>query len=332
MELAEAFAPSAVPPIDPKHDMSDIQLRAAVAALESGDADGAVLFAHRITSPFVAATLRADRRFDAIVARDPDAFDVARLIAAQLARARQAVASRPHVMRAHADLVIALHVAERFSESLQEADRILAGKQASPGSLQDDWGGCAAVCAFSWRSSALMALGRDQEAMSMWATDGRSAGNIGVAEMLMYEALPAQSLALIEQASDEGRDRRERADLARLRACDYAELHLDAKAARQVSVMEAHAEYPPDAVLQAQVCTGDQDAAARLLIAMLEDPVRRSMGLAEAQIYRVAHVPPFAQELRRRYSQLLARPDVKAALDKVGRSNAYDMPRYTSIR
>ena len=65
--------------------------------------------------------------------------------------------------------------------------------------------------------------------------------------------------------------------------------------------------------------SGDLDGAAAQLIAQLKDTEKRGAALAEVQDYRRPPVLPRMLESRERWNNLLARADVTAAIDEVGR-------------
>jgi hypothetical protein len=71
------------------------------------------------------------------------------------------------------------------------------------------------------------------------------------------------------------------------------------------------------------------DGAARIVIELLNDPERRLGALAWAQTRKLPPAPPGPRpNSEDRRQALVARPDVRAAIDKVGRIE--DAPLYFS--
>jgi hypothetical protein len=68
---------------------------------------------------------------------------------------------------------------------------------------------------------------------------------------------------------------------------------------------------------------GDTDAAAELLIARLADPVSRAEALEGVQQYAEVAQLPKAARRNERAKAIVARDDVRAAIERVGRIEAY---------
>jgi hypothetical protein len=112
---------------------------------------------------------------------------------------------------------------------------------------------------------------------------------------------------------------------ARVRLC-AAWLSQDAKGMRRafetIRKGRTHAE---TIHLEALVMLGRLDEAAQALIGLLDSPKERAATLEVLQQYREVEPTPTLARLRAQRDALLARDDVKAAIDRVGRRERYDL-------
>ena len=106
--------------------------------------------------------------------------------------------------------------------------------------------------------------------------------------------------------------------VAGLRGC-AAQAAGDAKGAGAArDYLAAHAADNPAEAFQARVCMGDTDEAAQLLIGLLEHPISRLEALAYVQACKRPPAPAAHPNDEDRRAAVLARPDVQAAIAKVG--------------
>ena len=94
--------------------------------------------------------------------------------------------------------------------------------------------------------------------------------------------------------------------------------------------MKAHVRDAPQIYLGTMICVGDLDAAAAEVIAELDDPAQRLAMLYNLQDY--APDPNLTKHEAAGHAAWLAvraRPDVAAAIARVGRIESYDLKNPT---
>jgi hypothetical protein len=323
-QLAEVLFP--LEDSDPRADYNPMWLQAATASLEAGATDQAAKYARRISSPLVMAQLRADRRFDALVASNPGAFEVPTVALAELTNAKAQAASEPGRLAPQLRLGNALYRMGRYQEALAVLDAGLAGGQVygeDPSYMRS---------LVSRRVTLLGKLGRNVEALAVASTGcvvcGRGAGfNLQQAQLLISLRRGAEALPLLDGDQPAAFGVAGVADLAAMRACAYHQAGRAADVSTQLDFLKRHVRDNPDATLGALLCAGSSDDVASTLVAMLNDGQMRAAALGALQVYREGKLPPETQLLRARLATIAARSDVKAALDMVGRVATYEMPR-----
>jgi hypothetical protein len=326
LQLAAVLFP--VEETDPQADFNGMWLQAATASLQSGDRIGAAKYARRITSPLVMAQLRADRRFDALVAEDPSAYDVRGLAESRLERARARAAAEPGLVEPQLEVAAALHDLGRQTEALQVLD---AGLRHGPAYGEDPGLG---VSLATRKVTVLSALGRDDEAIAiasiLCAVCGRHS-NMQLAHLMLGAGRPADALQALENETPDGLSVQGVGELAAMRACADHGVGKSADAASHLEFLKQHLRGSPDAALGALVCAGSDDEVASTLILMLDDPLMRAVGLGDLQTYHEEKLSPFTTALRARLATIASRPAVKSAIDRVGRVATYNLPRYAVV-
>ena len=73
------------------------------------------------------------------------------------------------------------------------------------------------------------------------------------------------------------------------------------------------------------MCANKEDDAARYLIGQLADPETRRVFLVHLQTYASVRELPFAGVVTRRIYEVRGRPDVQAAIGKVGHIETYPL-------
>lgn len=177
---------------------------------------------------------------------------------------------------------------------------------------------------------ALVALGRDAEAVALMRQladlpIGDRIDLIGpvinYAEILFQTGRAAEAL---EHATWLDREASQYANdygkmwIASAIACSLARLDRAAEAEPQIERLREHSETNPAALTQAYLCLGMDDAAAELMIERLQrdDPRQAILAL---QDYSLSSGPAQTGTVYDRLAALRERPDVRAALDRVGR-------------
>ncbi|HEY3800705.1 MAG TPA: hypothetical protein VGL58_20315 [Caulobacteraceae bacterium] len=328
LQLAQVLSP--LSNLDPRVDLNPIWLQGATAALANGDEATAMSFARRIGSPLVMAQLRADRRFDELVAKNPAAFNVHAVGAAELARAQKLAGADPDHRAPQYAVAVALERLGRYSEALDELDAAMA---AGPAWREDD---AYQYDLIARKVTVLSELGRNDEALAITSamcalcTD-KVRFDMQQAHILIGLNRPGEALAMLRHRQPESLDMAGAADLAALRACALHGVGRQADAAAQLADILPLQRADPDAYLGAVACAGSDEEIAMALVNMLGDPQLRAVALGALQVYREGQPAPLTAAFRDRLAKIAQRPDVQAALLKVGRVETYDFPRYAIV-
>lgn len=304
-------------------------LDAADLAIDAGDTAGAASLLQRVDSPALLHA-RLDRRFATIVQSDPERFDILAAAKRQLAADRVTMVENPDRLGAVTTVVQDLRGLQRYDEALLLAqsalDRAAAGTAAHPAFtdqrdhlnwMQDE------------KAHLLIKLGRIDEALAAQrrgadiGEDGRP-GNvsqtINLADMYNLVGRPRDALAILPasggllNASPYGL-----AVLHAKRACALQQLGGGAEMRAELDYLAAHATENPAARLDAAMCAGDLDAAAAMIIARLQDEDDREQMLVDlCEFPDSPHPTSFEKLMDQRAAALRRRPDVQAAIAKVG--------------
>lgn len=326
-------------PSDPFVDPSRMWFDLSLMLIERGDVAHAAKAAVRVTNPETMVEIVSDKRFDAVVASDPAHYDVMAGVNQHVASMRAAVAAHPDRLSGVVELSRALSQTRQSAEALSIVENAMAhlhpgDGQASPYSDLDDQ--------INWigdrRSAALMNLHRVDEAVAEMVRSAgeHEQGGVNVSQAInlgeMYNNLARPADAIAELASFDPAHASPFGDMQyyAVEACAYAQLHDTAHYGEAATYLHAHKSDAPDALLTGLLCANDLDGAAQVLIEMVRDPETRSETLLAAQNFaEQAFVAPFELEMHQRRQALIARPDVRRAIDAVGRVRSY--PRYTGI-
>lgn len=322
---------------DPAGDASALWHQLALMRLDRGEIDQARAAVRQIVHPGVIIAMRSDRRFDALVDRDSWAFNPGRASARAVEAMRSKVDARPDDLDAKVQLSYALLDAGDHEGVLRLVDGALADpaeKDVAGEPASDDY---EAAENRAWllnnRAVALYRLGRTQDALADMerarrVSDGPGPNisqtlNLGEFHCMQGNAVDARRMAdAVEdgQISDYGRMIQ-----ARLRLC-AAWLSQDAggmkRALSTIRKGRANGEWIH---LDALVMLGRYDEAAQALIQMLGSPRERSDTLYSLQTYREVPPTPTLSRLRGQHEALLARDDVKAMIERVGRRETHDL-------
>ena len=298
--------------------------------LSQGDTAGAKDAAAAISDPDAIITMRSDKRFDALVAADPQRYDVPKAYDCKLADERAASAAAPDVLEGVIHIADTLYHMNRMQEALDLIDTALARGKADPKAFRD------AADMLNWaldqRSHILFALGRNDEAFETLergaAEKEHGMPNISQAinladEYTVYDR-PKDALRALTQfdPSDTSAYGRVALDDARVRAY-FALGDKDnlAKTLAEMKTLQGDGTRPS---LTGMLFVGDLDAAAALVVSQIEDPVTRADMLASLQDYQiVSHPAPGERTLHTNWVAMRARPDVAAAISKFGRIASY---------
>lgn len=312
---------------------SHLWLMLATDALDRKDLRRAREVAERIDHPDTLVAMRIDRRFDALTLKDSRTFDVRAAARRKAAQLEAAMKTHPRTLGVVVQYGYALHTLGQFDKMLELAEQTIARVEKAPRDAPpfDDLDE-----QFNWihnhKATALRALGRWDEAaatLASWERSDRNredkvsqAINLG----FFYNELgrPEDALKAVESLdwaramSPYGRTQ---CQYVRFQA--YQQLGRKAEADEVVSWMRKHRQ---DALQTAQATlleAGDPDAAAELMISRLKDLDERSIALAQIQIYAEEPRTERQKKLDALWESFLARPDVAAAIQAVGRRDRF---------
>jgi tetratricopeptide (TPR) repeat protein len=296
----------------------------ALARLERNDLSGAVEVAARIASPAVLISMRVDKRFDEIVAASPARFDIARAVDAEIESLRRAVVAIPDRLEPVNLLALALKGAGRFEEALALVDGTLARaadvNRVSPytdGRAQLGW-------LRNARSSILWAMGRHAEAADELkkasAADGSVSQRINHAGRLVRLGRGAEALPLLRDLQASPYGHMQAATLEVAAALQTGDRRV---VSRALKYLEGHESDAIGALQSGFLSVSDFASAAGVLIKRLQSPEQRGDALLEVQHYLDGPKTPYEAQRAADLAALLARPDVMAALQAVGRIESH---------
>jgi TonB family protein len=306
----------------------------ALLQLERGEREEAIATLAHVVDPHVAIGILADRRFDPIRSDLHGRIDVGEV-------ARQAIDLRRDGTRRNADklewvlqLTTQLIYTEDYAEVLELCDRVVArARDGSGPTAYSDWAD-KYVWILDTRGRALYGLGRQDEAIAqrVAASEVAAMGDhvsqaINLAGLYNELARPKEAkaaLATLDPAKLSGYGHTQVAiELVRssIQLGDAGEVE------RQLQYLREHKDDSPTTLDFALISAGRDDEAAELLIKRLEDSGQRLAALMDVQEYRAEPVTPVTVEFWRRWKAVVARPDVQAAIGKVGNVGQYPVRR-----
>lgn len=304
---------------------SNVWYQLALRRVIRGERELARAPIRRVTDPSNIMRMRVDRRFDGLVDRDAWAFDVGLAARRWVERLRQDSASAPGRLEPRVQLSYALLTAGMHDELFALVDESLAAIAGAPPGEQP----FADLEQQAWlmnnRAIALRRLGRHDEALaeleraSRLTEHGESnvsqALNLGQFRCLLGH--PEAALEAIGRAGEmSGYGRMVEASV---RHCAALQLGDAAAARRSLAFLESHRDDAQTAYLEGLLNEGRLDAAADVLVALLDSDEDRVEALALVQDYASAEPFPFNRKRDASLAALIARPDVRAAIERVGR-------------
>ncbi len=291
----------------------------------------------RIDEPQVLARMRIDRRFDELVKANSMAFDVNTAARNRCVQIRKVIHKFPRDLQPLIEYMYAQYAMGEFKENLRLADQTLKAVDHAPRNKPpfDD-----VAAKLNWiydiKAQSLRALGRwdeslevQQQAMSRRdSSDDKVSQAINLGFLFNDHGDPDKALQVLEgidwgaSLSPYGRMQLQH---VRLRA--YLQQGKRDDAETVLAYLRQNQKDSPDTWQTALLDWGDADGAAALFIARLRDPQQRSDALWSAQIFPSLPTLPMEAQANSRWDALMARTDVLAAIDEVGRREK--MPIYS---
>jgi len=296
------------------------------------DAQRASQTALRIEDPVALIAARADRRLTEIVRANEQHFDIDRALALDIHRERAQSEVAARSLQARGALVLTLLRAGDYAQALKVSGDAVATMTANPQAFDDTEQ--QASWMLEYHADALMAHGNwDQaaEQLRRAAAYGEKAGVTNINQSInlssYYCELARGDDALVPLATmREGLSEFGKVQLEGVRLCAAVLRNDQDTVERALAYLKEHRDDEPRAYQSALVMSNRLDEAAAWLVTRLADPLMRYQALLGVQSYRNApQVAPFMAERRRRWSEVLARPEVQAQVAAVGNVQSYNV-------
>lgn len=305
--------------IEPSESWRDLTL----LLLEKGQLTKANDVVTHVTDVYVLITMRADRRFEAVVAANPAQFDIEASAEREFLAFQAAADKMPHSLELKSHVIQALLTQQHYDAALAASDSILVDIRSTnfPTKLYEDYDD-RSPWFLNLRDIALERVGRWDDAVAQ-LSEARN-GNQLINLALLYCDLgrPKDALSTIDRvgtgASAVGTMRIE---MVRLEAAFQP--GNSKQVARSLEYLRVHrADYPP-AYLSVLIVVNQLDRAAHELVTQLLDENGRQEALLSAQTFAPTRRTPWDMYLDARWQAVIARSDVQAAIQKAGRVEEY---------
>lgn len=303
----------------------------ALMQIEHNDLARAATVARRIRSASTVLSMRVDKRFDPMTRTRLEAFEVDRLLAAQIRAARLRIKAHPDQLEPVQRLQDLLLEKGDNAQVLAVSDAAVAHAEHGDGEkTYSDFGD-----SYNWvlnqRSLALAHEGRwDDAVREMTRAARRPEGgganvsqSINLAGLLTDMDQPDQAAAAIVEPGQMSPNGSMQLHYVGL------QIAIEQKDTRAIAGHMAYLrEHRTDDIAtwqRALLRHGDLDAAAALLVERLKDPQWRNGALVEMQHYLRNQQTPTMKAMYQRWIEVSSRPDVQAAMAKVGRVEHFDV-------
>jgi tetratricopeptide (TPR) repeat protein len=303
--------------------------------MDRGDYEAATAALAAIESPESLIPFKIDLKYAKAVSADPSKFNIEEALARRLKFLQEAVKRNPDRLSGIRALAAVYRAYNMPEDSLKLTQKSLDQVRGSPDgkSLFTDQ-----EKYLSWlyhdNGRALFRLGRLDEGLKAFERAAhRSTGegiDLGLSLNLAYKLI---SLGRAADALDEvveipmnslsnyGKMVRQSSV-----ACANAQLGRKEGAASALAYLKAHSSDAPGAHLDALLCLGDLDQAAKLIIAQLESPEQRHEVLKELQDYpKPPHWTDWDRQMRERLISVRDRADVQKVLTRFGRIEFFNI-------
>jgi beta-barrel assembly-enhancing protease len=312
--------------IEPSSAWRDLSL----LLIQKGRLPQAIEVGAHVTDPYVLIAMRADRRFDPVVAANPAQFDIDAADNRELHELHKAAESMPQSLDVQLRELDGLRRRRHYSAILAITDSIITQVKSTnyPARLYDDYQENY-VWILDFRSDALAGLGNWDEAVGQLdaaahTTEPNISQYINLGDLYCDLGRPADALSAVGKITAKPSPLGvSRLELVTLRAAvQSGDAHLTASSLDYLKVHRA------DSLSNYQIAllvVNQPEQGARLLMSRLRAPESRQDALQSVQTYAPDSSLPIPQEVSARWRTLIARPDVQAAITAVGRIEAYPL-------
>lgn len=303
----------------------------AALLLQKGKLAAAIDVSMHVTDPYDLIAMRADRRFDAVVAANRAHFDLAAAAEQQFESIERALTNSPRSLEFKLLEMSALQHRQHYGAMLAAAEAVESEVQSTnfPERLFGDY-----EKEYAWvldrRAYALVQEGRSDDAIGQLSKASLrmegGGGNISQVINLayLYCALGRPQDALRTLDSMTGKPSAYgNTQVEMVRVCAAKQLGDEKTMTRSLEVLKMNREDAPYAYLQALLVASETNQAAKFLVARLLATRTRLEVLECVQDYERISQPPSHLEVENQWHALIGRADVQAAISKVGRIESY---------
>lgn len=292
--------------------------------------------AGHVTDVYVLIAMRADRRFDAVVAANPAHFDIEAAAEREFHALQAAADKTPQSLQLESWVIDSLLRRQHYEAALAASDSILTDIQSTndPAKLFEDFDE-----EHSWflnlRSTALQRVGRWDEGLAQLIDASRLmekyGGNvdqlINLGDLYCSLGRPNDALSAIGSVT---------ARMSPFGAMQMEEVRIDAaqqlgdvkQVERSLKYLRIHRADAPNAYEGALIIVNQLDRAAHELAEELRNSDERQDALLSIQDFAPTPETPRDMDFDARYRKVIANPEVQAEIRKVGRveSNPLEAP------
>jgi tetratricopeptide (TPR) repeat protein len=313
--------------IEPSKIWWDLSLR----LIENSRLAEAGEVASHVTDVYVLIAMRADRRFDAVVAANSALFDIEAASRRELQTYQTLADKNPHSLYLRSLLINSLLNQQHYEAALAASDSILQDIRSTnfPERLFEDFAQYRSWF-FELRSTALERVGRWDEAVAQLIAASRLtekySGNVDQLIDLgnLYCSLRRPKDALSAVASVAAAPNPYGAMVLESVRMDAASQLEDSKQERRsVQYLRSHRSDAPIVYWIDLITLNRPDQAAHELVAQLMDPGERRDALMDIQTYAPTPESPRDVEFDARHRAVIAMPKVQEAIRRVGRVESY---------
>jgi hypothetical protein len=294
-------------------------------------ADASQVLEH-ITDAEALMTMRVDNRFEALVAANPARFDIEAAAREQLRLAQETSDQHPDILALKLEVVSCLRHLRDYEAMLAATDELVYEVESTnfPQRLYTD---ADYDDQYRWllnlRALALERIGQAEASIAQLQAASRlseeGAKNvsqvINLGELFCRLKRPQEALAAIVDVGPLSAHGTLEIESIRLEAA--VQLGDAPQIEKSLKFMQAHGADGPDVLERAWVLAGRGDLAAAHLIGRLLNPAEREGALRSVQDFAPIPETEWETQFDARWSALLARQDVAAAIRKVGRAETF---------
>jgi len=301
----------------------------SILLLDQGLRQEAIEVATHVTAAYVLIAMRADRRFDAVVAAHPERFEVEAAADRETKHYQALSEEHPKSLALKIGVLEALMQQRHYAAMLAESDAVAQdiGATNFPDKLYDDYVEKHAQY-FYLRSVALQRAARWDEAaeqLAEAARDGELNQLINLASLYWALNRPTDALSVLStigptRTSPYGTMQ---VELVKLQAAVL--LGATDQIARSSKYLSEHRTDSPGDYLVSLLATGRLDLAAASLVSQLQDRKTRQDALLNVQTYLPTPSSELEMQLEAQWRSIVARKEVQAAIHKVGNVESYPL-------